>query len=527
MAPNGLSDLQRAAVGEAESIAPAMADFHQRIWSYAEPAWREYRSAAAYVAVLREEGFEVEEGSGGMPTAFNATWGEGKTLGMYAEYDATPGRSQDAVPYRASRPDQHVTAPGWTDSHAALGTAALSGVLAVKRTLERTGTPGRISFFGEPAEKVCGSKPVHAAKGYYDDLDFVVSYHPGMTNTAFTDYMSCLYWSVVFTFECDESEPWFRDYPTSAMPHNSVRSPGAVDALGQMITAVKYSKEQMYPREGMWSINEVPLSAANATADNIAPRFTQIQYSWRSPLLVIQQQVLDVLERCAASVAALTNCRVSMRWVTKTRPGLRNAAFGEATHRVMELIGPEELPAEAFEFGRRLEEALGHTPSDSPFVDNYTSVEAPADRNATLRSILPPWQDCTVADDYTEFTWAAPTVRFTTAKLCLNVIGKHMTHWAHSAMNGYAPTIDHMWRYGGKVAAATAIGVFESPALLEAMTEEWATRRAASPKEFLEPLLPADFNAPIDLPWPEYHTTARGFEWMIPSSTDYGDPVVR
>ena len=41
--------------------------------------------------------------------------------------------------------------------------------------MERSGIIGTLLFFGEPAEKVCGSKPVHAAKGYYDGADAFIS----------------------------------------------------------------------------------------------------------------------------------------------------------------------------------------------------------------------------------------------------------------------------------------------------------------------------------------------------------------
>ena len=54
------------------------------------------------------------------------------------------------------------------DPHSALGTTTLAGVLAAKAAIERFSLPGTLLFFGEPAEKVCGSKPVHAAKGYYE-----------------------------------------------------------------------------------------------------------------------------------------------------------------------------------------------------------------------------------------------------------------------------------------------------------------------------------------------------------------------
>ena len=79
-------------------------DFCGRIWEHAEPAWREYKSAADYVELLRAEGFAVEAGSGGMPTAFVATWGQGApVLAGFSEYDAVPGNSQQVVPYPAPR----------------------------------------------------------------------------------------------------------------------------------------------------------------------------------------------------------------------------------------------------------------------------------------------------------------------------------------------------------------------------------------------------------------------------------------
>ena len=73
-------------------------EWHRTIWDFGETAWREYRSAQWYVDLLRDRGFEVEQGSGGMPTAFCATWenGKGPTIGGYAEYDGVPGNCQAA-----------------------------------------------------------------------------------------------------------------------------------------------------------------------------------------------------------------------------------------------------------------------------------------------------------------------------------------------------------------------------------------------------------------------------------------------
>jgi metal-dependent amidase/aminoacylase/carboxypeptidase family protein len=124
-----------------------------------------------------------------------------EVFGTYAEYDAVPGNSQQVVPHQAPRAGLHPWAAGHTDPHSALGTTSLAGVLAAKAAMERFGLSGTLLFFGEPAEKVCGSKPVHAAKGYYDGADAFISYHPHFTNTAIRDTQCGSYWSVVFTFE--------------------------------------------------------------------------------------------------------------------------------------------------------------------------------------------------------------------------------------------------------------------------------------------------------------------------------------
>jgi metal-dependent amidase/aminoacylase/carboxypeptidase family protein len=110
-----LSREQQTAIDWIEANRAEIAAMSDRIWEYGEPGLREYRSARALMTQLQEAGFEVEAGIAGMQTAFLATWGAGSpTLGFFAEYDGTPGNSQQAVPHRAPISPYHC---GFPDLH--------------------------------------------------------------------------------------------------------------------------------------------------------------------------------------------------------------------------------------------------------------------------------------------------------------------------------------------------------------------------------------------------------------------------
>ncbi|MCP5150590.1 MAG: amidohydrolase [Ectothiorhodospiraceae bacterium] len=520
---------KRTAIEWVDSHAGALSDWHATIWDLHEPAWREYRSAAWYVERLRAEGFEVEAGSGGMPTAFCATWGDGgPTIGSYAEYDAVPGNSQDRVPYECPRPGVHRWAAGHTDPHSALGIAALGGVLAAKAAMERHGIRGRIKFMGEPAEKTCGSKPIHAAKGYYDDIDAAVSFHPSFgslrANTTILDTHCGAYWSCIYTFECAHPETWSasRERSEMASAHTMARAPGANDALCLMYTTTKYTKEAMLPHTGTWTLNEAILGAGDATADNLAPRFAQIQYAWRAPTLAMQERIAEVLDRNAEHVAAMTCTRVRKAWVTRTRPGLPNHALAHLCYRNLAAVGAPVWDEAALAFCREIQGNLGLEPMAQPVLAAMRTLSTPEQCEANVRRELPEWQLNYTSDDYTDWTWHTPTVRLIVGRCTLEPPrpGYQYPAWAWNALGGHAPTIDPTVQVAAKTIGATIVDLLTEPSALAAARAEFEQRTGGGigGTRWVAPLLPADFEPPIGFHWPEYVTTARGHEWYIPTT---------
>lgn len=517
-------DAKRSALDWLDANRQRISEFTARIWGHAEPAWREYRSARAYCDLLHGDGFEVQEGTGEMPTAFMATWGSGSPrLGTYSEYDAVPGNSQQVVPYQAPREGLHPWTAGHTDPHSMLGAAALAGVLATKAAMERHGLPGTIVLFGEPAEKVCGSKPVHAAKGYYDGFDAFIAYHPHATNTTVWDTQCGSYWSAIFTFECLHPEEWIdKDLlPRPGGSHAAARCPGAIDALCLMYTTTKYTKEAMFPHTGTWTLNEFVMVAGDATSDNLPPRLSQIQYSWRGPTLGIQQQIYNVLENNARHAAAMTGCRASIRWVTKTRVGLTNHAMADLAYRNLELAGAPALSDTARDFGRQIQRNIGITPMENPFEEGAERLIAPQEYEAQVRRVLPSWQLNFTSDDYVEFTWHAPTVRLHTGRPHLKPPSSSYQYpaWAENAIGGLPEAVGPGTIVAGKAIAGTFLDLITKPEELAKARAEFEERTGGGVggSKWVAPLLPRDFAPPVDLRWPEYVQTVRGEEWWIPT----------
>lgn len=500
-----------------------LSEFHQEIWRYAEPAFREYKSAEAYVKLLRGEGFDVEEGSGEMPTAFCAVWGEGKpVVGGFSEYDAVPGCTQAAVPYRKPRDENlHPWAAGHTDPHSALGTGALFGFLAAKRAMEEHGLEGTLKLLGEPAEKVCGSKPVHAAKGYFDDFDASIPYHPSGTNGVRYAIQGGSYWNTLYTFETPHPERWFRprNAPFPIAGHAGGRIPAALDAVCLMYTATKYVEDAMLPYTGMWTLNEYIMVGGQCTSDNLPPRISQIQYAHRAPMLEMQEQIERVLDNTARGVAQITGTRVTKRIIARTRCGLTNKKLSEVLYRNLKLIGPPEFPEEAREFARKIQENLGLEPMDEPLTQACQEIAPLEASDERVRSLFPSWVTTQGSDDYVDYQWTAPSTRLYTANAVLRSPNPEYVYpdWARYAMNGYSACIDPGIMTAAKTIGATIVDLLTHQGELAQAKQEFIERTGGGigGSKWVPPLLPKGFYPPIDLPWPEYVTTQRGLEWSL------------
>lgn len=515
----------RTARGIVDDRSRELSNWTRHIFELGETAWREYESAAWYVDRLKQEGFSVEAGSGGMPTAFCAHWsnGPGPTIGMYAEYDGVPGNCQAAATMKRPREGLNEHAGGHTDPHSGLGMGAFGGLLATKAAMQHHGIPGTLRFTGEPAEKVRGSKPIHAAKGYYDGLDAMISFHPfymlPMCNTVRWDTHCGAAYGIIYRFLCDEPEAWTKgDAAPIPQAHSAVRAPGANDALMLMYMTSKALRDSMLTYQGGWSMSEAILTAGQATADNLPAGLAEIQYMMRVPTVQMAERVTSVLDANAEAAAKISGCHFERHWVTKSRPGLPNHAMAHVTWEALSAVGAPHWSETAKAIAREIQVNVGVEAMQEPLLAECERLIEPEAAEAILRRDLPPSQLSSTSDDYTDMTWHAPTSRVYVGRPALRApSGFAYPSWVMNALGGIPETIDPMVVCAAKTLALTALRLLQDGQARGLARSEFVERTGGGVggDKWMAPL--CDYAPPIHFRWPEYVTTPRGRDWWIPT----------
>ena len=157
---------KQAAWNEIDNKKEMILKASDEIWECAETAFLEEKSAKIICDILKEEGFEVEEGIAGIATAFKGTFGSGKpVIGFLGEYDALSGLDQEAG--LAEKKQIHAGAPGHGCGHNMLGTASLASAIGVKKYLEETGKSGTVVYLGCPGEEGGSGKRSWPKKAHF------------------------------------------------------------------------------------------------------------------------------------------------------------------------------------------------------------------------------------------------------------------------------------------------------------------------------------------------------------------------
>ena len=456
--------------------APDLIALSDRVWGMPETCYQETRSAAEHKVELERQGFQVTTNVAGIPTAIMGEAGEGgPVVAFLGEYDALPDLSQEAG-VAEPRPVER-GGNGHGCGHNLLGSGAMLAAVAVRDWLNATGRPGRVRYYGCPAEEGGAAKAFMVRDGAFDDDDIAITWHPhSICDVTHADSLANA--RIDFTFRGRASH-------ASASPHLG-RS--ALDAVELMNVGVNYLREHV-PTE---SRIHYALIDAGGIAPNVVQANATVRYLIRSPDLAGLSPLIERVRKVAEGAAMMTETTVEARTLSAVSNLVPNEPLEAAMRRHLEVLGPPPFDAADRRFAEEIratfgEEEVEHALRGFGMVGEMPGP--PCDR------LVPAGNKRTGvggSTDVGDVSWVVPTVQMWGATYA---IGTPFHTWQMVAQGKSAAAHKGMV-HASKVMAAVGQEAFEDPGLIEAAKQDLAKRTGRTP--YVCPL-PPETKPPLDM----------------------------
>jgi aminobenzoyl-glutamate utilization protein B len=303
----------------ADRHAPDFIQLSDNVWDAPELNFQEHRALTLHAGAMRTAGFRVETGIAGMKTAMVAEAGEGgPVIAILGEYDALPGLSQQAG--RAEPAPVEANGNGHGCGHNLLGAASALAAAAVRDWLAESGLPGRVRYYGCPAEEGGSAKGFMARAGVFDDVDAAICWHPAPFTGVNTPYsLACA--ELDFTFEGRASH-------AAATPELG-RS--ALDAMELMHVGVNYLREHM-PRSAR--VHYAVIDGGGPAPNVVQARATSRQFVRAATLDELWPLVARVRD-IADGAALMTGTKVTAKQVAGDANLVGNLPLEAALHEIL------------------------------------------------------------------------------------------------------------------------------------------------------------------------------------------------
>ena len=416
------------------------AEIAQEIWRWAEMGYQEEKSSALLQSTLAAEGFRIQKGVAGIPTAFIAEYGSGSpVIAILGEYDALPGLSQEAVPVQQSAGK----AAGHACGHHLFGTASTAAAIAVKNWITENNIKGTIRFYGCPAEEGGSGKVYMVREGLFNDVDVALHWHPGASNVASPDVALA------------NKSAKFRFYGVSAHAAGAPdKGRSALDGIEAMNMMVNMMREHI-PQETR--IHYVITDGGKAP--NVVPNFAEVYYYVRHNSRDAVMQIFDRIVKAAEGAALGTETTMDYEIIGGTHELLPNLTLQKVMYDNLSTVGGVEYSDEERAFALKIAKSLGYDTLDE---DSSKKVQ--------------PFQLTTKASgstDVGDVSFAVPTVGLNTATW---VPGTPAHSWQAVAAGGTSIGSKGMM-VAAKVLTLTAIDIFKDQDLIRKAKKEFLERR--------------------------------------------------
>lgn len=434
------------------------AELARTLWEYAEVGYLEEKSTALLQQTLAAEGFDIEAGVAGIPTAFVASFGDGgPIIGILAEFDALPGINQDAVPERSQVEGKTA---GHACGHNLFGAGSVGAAIAVKHWLEETGTAGTVRLYGTPAEEGGSGKVYMVRADLFDDVDVVLHWHAADENSA-KARTSLANRSAKFRFRGVSAH-------AAGSPEKARSALDGVEAFNFMVNMM---------REHVPQQTRIHYVITNGgSTPNVVPDFAEVFYYVRHPEAEEVKAIWARIEDAARAGALGTGVEVDWEIIHGNHPVLINEALAKMMDEKLRIVG-----------------GIEYTDEEEAFASDIYATLASPELPIGSQSEVQPYEVSLGygSTDVGDVSMAVPTVGLRVAAW---VPGTAAHSWQAVAASGTS-----IGYKGAQVAAKTlalaAMELMQNTALRDAARQEFDERRGT---DFHYEALLGDRAPPLD-----------------------------
>jgi amidohydrolase len=294
------------------------------IGHHPEVGWHEFQAVDTLTAVLRSMGFTVSMGTGGLQTAFTATWtspagANGPTLGLIGEYDAL----------RGTQGDFH------GDQHNAQSPVAMAAAQAIMDHMAAQNVPGRVIIYGTPAEEVDPpAKFILWQRGAFRGADILVRSHSTVSTSRDRAGFG------VCCLNIDAVKYTFTGRPAHQLASWNGRN--ALEAAVQFYSAVDHLRSTWRPEHRVQGV--IP---EGGVAPNVVPDHTVVDYFIRYPDEVYLEHIARMMDDAAHGAAKMTETEVEITRYGEYRDGITTGTLQELAFAYAKKLGAPGIVEEA------------------------------------------------------------------------------------------------------------------------------------------------------------------------------------
>jgi len=452
--------LKAEAAVEVEKQYALAQQINDMLFSFSELGFQEVETFTYLTNLLEKNGFKIQKGIAGVPTAWTATWGSGKPLiALGSDVDCIPKASQK--PGVAFADPIVVGAPGHGEGHNSGQALNIVAALTIKRIMEREKIQGTLMLWPGIAEELVGTKAYYVREGYFKDVDACIFTHVGHNlGVGYGDNGNNGLVSVKFNFEGQAAHaagaPW--------------RGRSALDAVELMNIGWNFRREHLeLTQRSHYVISD------GGDQPNVVPSKASVWYYFRERTYPDIIKLFEKGKKTAEGAALMTDTKFTYEILGSAWPGHFNKPMAMAMYENIKVVGLPKWSEEDQLLARATQLEL-KAPKMEGLPIKLDTMGMP---NGTKPVMVMGRQLMSMgggSDDIADISWSLPTI---VLRYPSNIPGLPGHHWSN-AISMATPIAHKGIIYGAKAEAMTILDLLLKPELIK---DAWTYYKEEQTKE--------------------------------------------